>query len=407
MRAIDPGRESSASTAVRSLSTAVICLVVDYRSATRLLGGRQPDEAAEGSFKTGAWGDATRESEPTDDSYVGWREAVPLMAREVGTLLDTLLCRGLGVPPAEQNGVRREGFGLEAVARKCVAKGLTAANTEALFVHIFQQLALAGQHLRRRPHGSIPALLDLGAMVERSEKLLLAPALLRQQQDLAATATAQRTATAIVAAAIASGDVAAGAKRARPVLAQPVLAAAAVAPPAPVVPAVTTPKLTRAQRRAQRPAEHEARLLAAAATAGSAATGLAPAPAASYAVATAAAPVPPPGPPPPGTVPDPRLGPDGKLANPTWAAGSIVSSSQKGDPANAACHFDLECRTAGLREKMPCYFAAMQRGGCTNAASCSRCTAQAALGAAASKPPAGLIAKIKAAANANTLQRLA
>jgi hypothetical protein len=228
-------------------------------------------------------------------------------------------------------------------------------------------------------------LVDFAGLAAESVVLIQDPLIAKQASDLHVDARMEerRLAEAAIAAK-------AGAKRAMP-------PAAASAPPSTSAAATGTPAPTATPGAGKR----KPKLSFAAATAAGS-----PAAATSTAIVATSAPIPssPPSSPAPRTTPS--VDAITAWSTPTWAPGSITSLSKKVAGAGSAVqHFNWECSRTGLAH-FPCAIQSLT-GTCRGAAGgCLTCAAQAALTTGATPVPIGILAKIKAAADADTARRI-
>ena len=394
---VDARRIAEVADDIRAVSKMFVTLVFDYRILVTILGGRRPNEVGKSKHAEGAWGTYNG-----DDG--NWKTSVPLALEHVGRILGTLLVDGLGFPAGAE-----EGFGLARRARDCVSKGLTAANTEKLFIDFFQRLARAADCMRTRRGAALP---NLAALADVSERLKLDAVVDDQDNESRAATTALAVATSVATAIAESTLASAGYKRKAPAVAPTPLGAAT--PPGPLgtpgTPGPVGAPGTRLAKRAARQLKHQADKAAAAATAAPAAVttplqtlaAVAAAQATATALTTTAA---------AGAAASPAtaIGTATPVAvgwTPTWGVPHpIANLCNKDDPNDAVAHFDYVCKQQGLAATMPCAFAELRAAGCRGAAGtppCRKCVAQDARGAGRIAPPAGLVAKIKAACDPRT-----
>lgn len=389
---VDKRRVASVADDISNLALTFIHLVIDHELIVRLLGGRRPAAKGAASFGAGTWGSTSEGAYKVD---------IPLAYQHAFKILGKLWGRGFGSPTTEED------FGLPQRARDTVSQ-LSAANANAYWVDFWERVALAAEHFRTRASSSVP---DFEALATETDEVKLTPIISQQEAQEAARAEATAVATA-VATSIAS----AGQKR----LASGNPTAASVASPAPA-PASTagqSGKSTAKQRKANaRAAAHQAGTAAAApAPAG------APASAATTFATVVASPAPAPAPAAPApapavqqsrvtaaAAPAPSPGHREQSAaqtapTPSWAAGSITRFSDKDSKLGAVECFNFECRRLGLGQAMPCAIQSLT-GACRGPPGCRTCVQQAQR-SPPTPTPAGLVAKIKGAADANTASRI-
>lgn len=216
------------------------------------------------------------------------------------------------------------------------------------------------------------------------------------QEQSAQAAAAQQVDASLAAAGISSAGRTAGAKaKVNP----STFAAVAAAPAAPKPPPAATPAA---------PASPSKKARAAAAKA-AAAAGTAPAPAPAPAPAAARAPAAAPsGAGPSGAAPTAGGGGAPQQApswTPTYAANSITRLVDNANKRGAVEHFNWECQQLGMRE-IPCAFQELTQNCRGGAGGCRTCAAQDQRGAQRIAAPSGIVAKIKAASNADTASRI-
>ena len=373
-------RAAQVSAEINSLAIGFLSLDIKYDEVVKLLGGRKP--SIHGSYnKAGAWGSTLASSPDNSSSYI---TDVPLAMGNADIILQRLW-----IDVAGCDRVATGGIGLRVMATEAVSH-LTPAHTKEFFEDFFTRIALAAHRMRSRRTVDLASgeptlpLVDFAGLAAESVVLIQDPLIAKQASDLHVDARMEERRLAEAATAAK-----AGAKRTMPPAAAsaPPSTTAAAAQPAPTA----TPALSK----------RKAKLTFAAATAAGS-----PAAATSTAVVTTSAPIsssPPPSPAPHTTIPptDPTA-----WSTPTWAPGSITSLSRKVAGAGSAVqHFNWECARTGLAH-FPCAIQSLT-GTCRGAAGgCLTCKAQAALTTGATPVPVGILAKIKAAADADTARRI-
>ena len=375
---VDRRRVATVADDLKAVAGQIVAGVLHYDTIVRLIGGRPPSNDGEdlSEHAAGCFGEPLGET---------WQTDVPLAMGHLGTILGTIYGEGLGCTLGLE-----EGFGLQATARRAVAEGLSAENTRKLFVHWFKEVAYQMQCLRTSTHGTPDSRLPdwVGAGLE-ARRVKLTPAVRRQTADAAAAGAGAAAGAAAALQALADGS--AGVKRDGSGRLKKALALAPSPSPSPAP--ATPAKSSSARRREQR---------AAAKAAAAAATGTTPAQAPTPATAPAPSPAPAP-------APSPAPAPPGAPAwAPTWAAGSITRLNyDKANPdvKSAVMLFNHACRNEfGLGAAMPCAIAALT-GTCHGPPQCRTCGAQATR-TPPTPTPAGLVARVKAACDANTAQRI-
>ena len=323
---------------------------------------------------------------------------IPLAYQHVGRILGRLWGHGFGSPLTE------EGFNLAQRARDTVSQ-LSAANSNKYWEDYWERIALAAEHFRTRSSASVP---DFEATSLETIEIKLTPIVSQQEAQETARDTARDEARKEAAAFLQQMQASAGQKRFASGNPTPASASTTAAPATPTGP--TQPKAANSrQRKANtRAAAHQAAggassssaPAAAAAPAaaptyaaiiapGSASTACQAASAATAHVPVLAAPVAQSRPPAP---------------TPSWAPSSITKLSDTSTRLGAVECFNFECRRLGLGASMPCAILSLI-GTCRGPPACHTCTAQGKL-ARPTQPPAGLVAKVKAACDANTAARM-
>ena len=373
-------RAAQVSAEITSLAIGFISLDIKFDELVKLLGGRKP--SIHGSYnKSGAWGSILASSLDNSSSYI---TDVPLAMGHADTIL-----RCLWVDVAGCDAVSTGGIGLKSMAIEAVSH-LTPAHTKEFFEDFFTRIALAAHRMRSRrtvdlaSGGLTLPLVDFAALAAESVIIIQDPLIAKQASDQHVDARMEERRLAEAAAAAK-----AGAKRTMP-------PAAASAPPSTTAAGAPAPTATPTVSKRKAKAS-----FAAAVVAGP------PAAATSAAIVTTSAPTSSPPPPPP--VPRTNIPPSTDAtawSTPTWAPGSITSLSRKVAGAGSAVqHFNHECARTGL-VNFPCAIQSLT-GTCRGAVGgCNTCTVQAKLTTGATPVPIGLIAKIKAAADADTASRI-
>ena len=414
---VDSRRVANIAADILKAAQGIVSLTVPYELVITILGGRPPSKrltaAARSTYGGGSWGVSTEAEETRDTAR--WREAVPLALGYVGAMLAAILGDGMGCSTDDQPD-----FGFAELAKEAIAMGLTDAHVRTLFVDIFQKLALEGSRFRTVVGAPKP---DLITIIEEATADHLEPAAERQELAEYARKAAEAVIGDIEARLLAAGNLpAAGAKRNQPPAGKPpkqpnTSTATGLQPAAgqPATPPAGTPVVTgsRKQLRQARTAAAKAANAAAAINAAGAAppgtplqsalktptigvsfAGTTPQPTTPVVAAT----------PPPST--KAATTPSGAAWAPTWLANSITSFTKNPTSGPSAIdHFDFVCKQAGLTPP-PCAFMSLKQAGCHGAPRCHRC-AQAAANGTTLDPPAGTVAKIKAACNTNTAAMIA
>ena len=374
-------RAAQVSAEINSLAIGFLSLDIKYDEVVKLLGGRKP--SIHGSYnKAGAWGSILASSTDNSSSYI---TDVPLAMGNADIILQRLWIDVAGCDRVPSGGI-----GLRVMATEAVSH-LTPAHTKEFFEDFFTRIALAAHRMRSRRTVDLASgeptlpLVDFAALAAESVVLIQDPLIAKQASDLHVDARMEERRLAEAAAAAK-----AGAKRTMP-------SAAASAPPSTTA-AAGTPAPTATPVVGKR----KAKLTFAAATAAGS-----PAAATSTAIVTTSAPISPSPPPSPAprTTNIPPVDPTA-WSTPTWAPGSITSLSRKeAGKGSAVQHFNWECARTNLAH-FPCAIQSLT-GTCRGAAGgCLTCAAQAALTTGATPVPVGILAKIKAAADADTARRI-
>ena len=370
-------RAAQVSSEILALAMGFISLDIKFEDLVKLLGGRRP--SIHGSYnKAGAWGSTLASSPDNSSSYI---TDVPLAFGHADDILTRLWIDVAGCDAVPTGGIGLKVWGIEAVSH------LNPANTKLVFDDFFIRIGLAAHRMRSRrtvdPTSGEPTLplVDFAALAAESVTIIQDPLIAKQASDLHVDARMEERKLEDAAKA--------GAKRTLP-------HAAASAPPSTTAAGATAPTATPTA------SKRKGKLsFAAAAAAGS------PAAATSTAIVIASAPISSPPPPPP--APRAAIPPSTDAAawtTPTWAIGSITSLSRKVAGAGSAVqHFNHECARTGLAN-FPCAIQSLT-GTCRGAAGgCNTCTVQASSTTGATPVPIGLVAKIKAAADADTARRI-
>ena len=369
---IGPSRVQDVRAGANSLAMCVLCGDFDaeeYRLVVKLLGGRKPMPTSKSSslLSEGEWG------QHAEAAGGRWKADVPNAMRILGEILGTVHGDAGGGPLGDVPG-----YGLHELAQQTTGT-LTSANTEDVFVDLFRRAARAHE-LRRTRRGSPmvdwPQLvLDTGP--RKVDKLLGEEAVDRRTDlrfaELAALAGAKR--------AYVAGD-----------KGTPAETRTKGTPGTPGEPG------SRKAKREARQAEYNASKAAGdkGATTNAAANAAANAKAVADLAAVAGG-----GAPPKTSTAGPT---HGKV--PTWAPGSIDKWVDRVNHMGAVEHFDLLMQEAHptVRGKGALACAHFSMGQCR--AGCESCAAQTALGANAPAIPAGLIAKVKAAATPSVAAKI-
>jgi hypothetical protein len=381
---IDKRRVAGVADELELLLVSIFTLVFDYKLIVKLLGGRRPSDKGKSGHAAGEWGH-------TDQAH--YKVDVPLAMAGLGAILGEVWT-ALGATLTEDAD-----FGMSRRARDVVSQ-LSDVNTAGFYADYFDRLAMAGELWRTRPSAPVP---DIEALGDEAEAAELAPVVAKQDTEAIAESTATRIAEAHFRSLQAP---IAGAKRnaagnqtgTQPVLATAVAPAAAVAR-LPGTPGPVGAPGTRAAKRATRTAAHQAAQAAAGTPA--AARAPAPAPASVPAPASTQAVVAP-------TPVQAAAAPAASAWVPTFLPLSITRLIDKSTKAAAIDAFDFVCRQQGLAAHMPCAIKELT-GSCQGPPQCRKCTAQAALvsgGGTATAAPPGLVARVKAACNADTASRI-
>ena len=265
---------------------------------------------------------------------------------------------------------------------------LTPANTKLVFEDFFTRIALSANRMRSRRSVDPTSgeqtihLINFAALAAETIRHVQEPLITKQASNMQVDdRLAEHAADAAKA----------GAKR-------PLPTAITVTPnTAAVVPTLT------GKRKGRVPSAATAAAAAAAASAAASVTTPTAAPTSTAITIIPPAPLAPPAPP-----ASPLAPPVAHTAwtAPTWAPGSITSLSKKiPGYGSAVQHFNFECARLAV-EDFPCAIQSLT-GTCRGVAGdCRTCAAQAVRKGGLTPVPKGLVAKIKAAADANTAGRI-